>query len=119
MYPSAFLIHTATLQRTVYSDTEFDENGERKKTVTSTTVKCRFSRPVQKLQGNPLTITSTPQVTLPAGTEVSEGDTLVSTVQGFSGTFRIGLVKITYEAAMNVVSHITCEIAAAGATGGA
>lgn len=100
----------------------FDSNGELSKTDVTTTVSCRFVGPQESIRmggRNVPYIVSTPRVLLPAGTAVNEGDTLTSTVLGFAGTFRINSVKQTYEAAQAAVSHITCEIAAAGATGGA
>jgi hypothetical protein len=97
----------------------FDSNGELSYTDVTATVSCRFVGPTESFRGKPVYIVSTPRVLLPAGTAVNEGDTLTSTVLGFAGTFRINSVKQTYEAARAVVSHITCEIAAAGATGGA
>jgi len=97
----------------------FNSNGELALTDVTTTVACRFVGPQESFLGKPVVIVSTPRVLLPAGTAVNEGDTLTSTVLGFAGTFRINSVKHTYEAAQAVVSHISCEIAAAGATGGA
>jgi len=117
-YPSVFLIHTATLHHYTYTGA-VDSNNELVKTTTDTTVSCRFSSPTESFRGNPAFIASTPRVVLPTGTVVSEGDTITSTEDGFTGTFTIGPVKKTYEAAQKIVSHITCEIATAGATGGA
>jgi hypothetical protein len=97
----------------------FDSNGELSKTDVTATVSCRFVGPQTAFKGSPVIMVSTPRVLLPAGTAVNEGDTLTSTTLGFSGTFKINSVKQTYEAAQAVVSHISCEIAAAGATGGA
>jgi len=119
--PAVFLIHTATL---LHSAAEtVDAYGQLVPGIpTTTTVSCRFVGPQESMRvgnRNVPYIVSTPRVLLPAGTEVSEGDTITSTVLGFAGTFHINSVKQTYEAAQSVVSHITCEIAAAGATGGA
>jgi hypothetical protein len=100
----------------------FDTNGELAYTDVTATVSCRFVAPQESMRvggRNVPYIVSSPRVLLPAGTAVNEGDTLTSTVLGFAGTFRINSVKQTYEAAQAAVSHITCEIAAAGATGGA
>jgi len=99
----------------------FDSNGELMFTDVTATVACRFLSPAESFRSNKgsAMIVSTPRVLLPAGTAVNEGDTLTSTTLGFAGTFRINSVKQTYEAAQASVSHITCEIAAAGATGGA
>lgn len=100
----------------------FDSNGELAYTDVTATVSCRFLSPQESMRvagRNVPYIVSTPRVLLPAGTAVNEGDTLTSTTLGFAGTFRINSVKQTYEAAQASVSHITCEIAAAGATGGA
>jgi len=116
-YSATFLIHTATLHHSTYTGA-VDANQELVPTTTNTVVSCRFSNATEGFRGNPAFIASTPRVVLPAGTVVSEGDTITSTALGFAGTFRINAVKQVYEAAQAVVSHITCEIAAAGATGG-
>lgn len=100
---------------------KFDSNGELVFTDVTATVSCRFLSPQESMRmsgRNVPYIVSSPRVILPAGTAVSEGDTITSAELGFAGTFRINSVKQTYEAAMKAVSHITCEIAAAGATGG-
>jgi hypothetical protein len=116
-YPTVFLIHTATLHHYTYTGA-VNSNEERIPTTTDTTLSCRFSSAQESFRGNPAFMASTPRVVLPAGTVVSEGDTITSAMLGFDGTFRINSVKQVYEAAQAVVSHITCEIAAAGATGG-
>ena len=100
----------------------FDNNGQLMYTDVTATVACRFSNPQESMRigsRNVPYIVSSPTVVLPAGTSVSEGDTITSTETGFTGTFRINSVKQTYEAARAAVSHITCEIGAVGATGGA
>jgi hypothetical protein len=100
----------------------FDAYGNLSYTDVTATVACRFVGPQESFRSgarNIPYIVSTPRVLLPAGTAVAEGDTLTSTILGFAGTFRVNSVKQTYEAAQATVSHITCEIAAAGATGGA
>lgn len=100
----------------------FDGNGELMFTDVTATVACRFVGPQESMRSgnrNVPYIVSTPRVLLPAGTSVAEKDTITSTEIGFSGTFTVNSVKQTYEAAQKIVSHITCEIAAAGATGGA
>ena len=100
----------------------FDINGQLMYTDVTATVACRFSNPQESVRvgsRNVPYIVSSPTVVLPAGTSVAEGDTITSTETGFKGTFQINSVKQTYEAAQKVVSHITCEIATAGATGGA
>jgi len=115
VYPSSFLIHSATLTHTV--DAGAAATGEPLTAeATVMTVKCRFISPEESR--GPAYFSSSPKVILPAGTVVSEGDTLASTVLGFAGTFQIGPVKQIYEIAQNVVSHISCEITAAAATGG-
>jgi len=98
-----------------------DTNQELVKDESTSTVSCRFSSPQESMRigsRNVPYIVSSPHVVLPAGTLVSEGDTITSTETGFTGTFQINSVKQTYEAAQKIVSHITCEIATAGATGG-
>lgn len=100
---------------------KFNDYGELVYSDLNTTVSCRFVSPQESMRvgsRNVPYIVSSPRVLLPAGTTVSEGDTITSTELGFTGTFQINSVKQVYEAAMKVVSHITCEIAAAGATGG-
>jgi hypothetical protein len=100
----------------------FDINGELSYTILSSEVACRFSSPQESMRmgsRNMPYIVSTPSVTLPAGTDVSEHDTLTSTETGFKGTFTVNSISQIYEAATKTVSHIMCEIAAAGATGGA
>jgi hypothetical protein len=100
----------------------FDINGELAYTTLSSTVACRFSSPQESMRtGNRSTlyIVSTPSVVFASGTDVTEHDTLTSTETGFNGTFTINSVSQIYEAAVKTVSHIMCEIAAAGATGGA
>jgi hypothetical protein len=77
---------------------------------TITAVSCRFVSARETFRG--LSIFSTPRVLLPAGTVISEGDTLTSTETGFAETFRINSVNTVYEAAQKVVSHISCDIAA-------
>ncbi|MFA5269638.1 MAG: hypothetical protein WC379_16865 [Methanoregula sp.] len=96
----------------------FDINGQLMYTTIASTVSCRLATPQESFRGKPIVIVSTPSVTFAAGTDVSEGDTLTSTETGFTGTFRINSVSQIYEIAVKVVSHIMCEIAAAGATGG-
>jgi hypothetical protein len=101
---------------------KFDTNGELVYSDVATTISCRFVGPQESMRvgsRNVPYIVSTPRVLLPSGTAVSEGDTITSTETGFNGTFRVNSVKQTYEAAQKIVSHITCEIAAVGATGGA
>ena len=98
-----------------------DINEELVYTTLSSTVACRFNSPQESMRiGNRSApyIVSTPSVVLPSGTDVSEHDTLTSTEEGFKGTFTINSVSQIYEAAVKTVSHIMCEIAAAGATGG-
>lgn len=116
-------ISTPSWSATLVSQDEyFDINGNMVPDLTDTTVSCRFSNPRESMRiGNRSVpyIVSTPTIVLPAGTNVHESDTLTSTETGFTGTFTINSVKMTYEAATKTVSHITCEIAAAGATGGA
>jgi len=115
-------ISTATWSATLtMQDDYFDSNGLTVPDVTDATVSCRFSNPQEAMRVGSRSvpyIVSTPKVVLPAGTNVREGDTLTSTETGFTGTFTINAVKQTYEAATKTVSHITCDIAAAGATGG-
>lgn len=118
--PSALLIHSATLSHS--SAETVDSYGQPVPgTASTTTVSCRFVGPHESMRmgRNVPYLVSSPRVLLPAGTAVSEGDTLTSTVLGFAGTFRVNTIKQTYEAARAVVSHITCEIGEAGATGGA
>lgn len=120
VFPSVFLIHSATLHHSVLTGA-FDINGELVKTTTDTVISCRFSSPQESMRMGSRSvpyIVSTPSVVLPAGTDVSEHDTLTSTETGFTGTFTINSVSQIYEAAVKTVSHIMCEIAAAGATGG-
>jgi len=98
-----------------------DINEELVYTTLSSTVACRFNSSQESMRiGNRSApyIVSTPSVVLPSGTDVSEHDTLTSTEEGFKGTFTINSVSQIYEAAVKTVSHIMCEIAAAGATGG-
>ena len=90
----------------------FDTNGELAYTDVTATVSCRFIGPQKSFRGKPVYIVSTPRVLLPAGTAVSEGDTLTSTETGYAETFRINSVNISYEAAVKTVSHISCDIAA-------
>jgi hypothetical protein len=100
----------------------FDINEELAYTTLSSTVACRFSSPRESMRmGNRSTlyIVSTPSVVFASGTDVTEHDTLTSTETGFNGTFTINSISQIYEAAVKTVSHIMCEIAAAGATGGA
>jgi hypothetical protein len=77
---------------------------------TITSVSCRFVSAREIFRG--LTIVTTPRVLLPAGTVISEGDTLTSTEIGYAETFRINSVNVVYEAAVKTVSHISCDIAA-------
>jgi len=108
--PSAFLIHSATLVHTTVMGVDaYGQPGPT--TTTSTTVACRFVSPRETFSKG-LVIASTPRVLLPAGTAVSEGDTLTSTETGYAETFRINSVNISYEAAVKTVSHISCDIAA-------
>ena len=99
----------------------FDANEQLVYTTISSAVACRFNSPQESMRvgsRNVPYIVSTPSVVLPSGTDVSERDTLTSTEEGFKGTFTINSVSQIYEAAVKTVSHIMCEIAAAGATGG-
>lgn len=118
--PTVFLIHTATLEHS--TEEVIDDYGSPVPgTPIISTVSCRFVGPKESTGSggqNIAYIESKPRVLLPAGTAVSEGDTIISTELGFAGSFNINSVKQTYEAAQKIVSHITCEIAAAGATGG-
>ncbi len=117
------VISTATWSATLGTQSDhFDVNRELVKDPSTSTVSCRFVSPQESTRfGGKDTpyIASSPRVLFPAGTTISEGDTITSATLGFYGTFQINSVKQTYEAAQAVVSHITCEIAAAGATGGA
>jgi hypothetical protein len=118
--PTVFLIHTATLNHST-AEVIDDYGASVPGTPVVSTVSCRFVGPKESMRSggsNHLYIQSSPRVLLPAGTEVSEGDTIISTELGFTGSFQINSVKQTYEAAQSIVSHITCEIATAGATGG-
>ena len=108
--PTVFLIHSATLTHTTVMGVDaYGQPGAT--TTTSTTVACRFISPRETFRGG-VFIASTPRVLLPAGTAVSEGDTLTSIETGYAETFRINSVSMTYEAAVKTVSHISCEIAA-------
>ena len=98
-----------------------DINEELVYTDIALTVSCRFVGPQESMRvgsRNVPYIVSSPRVILPAGTSVAEGDTITSFTLGFIGTFQINSVKQVYEAAQSIVSHISCEIATAGATGG-
>jgi len=98
-----------------------DINEELVYTDITATVSCRFVGPQESMRvgsRNVPYIVSSPKVILPAGTSVAEGDTITSATLGFAGTFQINSVKQIYEAAQSIVSHISCEIATAGATGG-
>mgnify|MGYP001213517446 CR=1 FL=1 len=100
----------------------FDTNEQLVYSDISLTVSCRFVGPQETMRvgsRNVPYIVSSPRVILPAGTSVAECDTITSATLGFAGTFQINSVKQVYEAAQSVVSHISCEIATAGATGGA
>lgn len=116
-------LSTATWSATFSSQADAcNVNQELIPDTSSSTIACRFVGPQESMRvgsRNVPYIVSTPRVLMPAGTAVSEGDTITSTETGFSGTFTVNSVKQTYEAAQKIVSHITCEIAAAGATGGA
>jgi hypothetical protein len=87
-----------------------DSYGELSWLSVTSTPACRFISPREIFRG--MTIATTPRVLLPAGTTVTEGDTLTSTETGYSETYRINSVTVVYEAAIKTVSHITCEIAA-------
>ena len=100
----------------------FDANEQLVYTDISLTVACRFSAPQESMRiGNTSVpyIVSTSRVVFPPGTSVAEGDRITSTNIGFAGTYLVNSVKQVYEAAQNAISHITCEITAPGATGGA
>lgn len=119
--PTALLVHSATLVH--YSGDTVDSYGTPvPATPTSSTVSCRFVGPQESMRsagrGLPY-IASTTRVLLPPTTVVSEQDTITSTVDGFTGTYNVSSVKKIYEAAQTLVSHISCELAAVGATGGA
>jgi hypothetical protein len=94
-----------------------NSSGQLVYTTTDTTVSCRFGMQMEAQQGLPGMFVATPRVVLPAGTVVNEGDTIVSTVTGYYGSYRINSIKQVYEAAQNSVSHITCELVAITATG--
>lgn len=116
-------VSTATWSATLTSqDDAFNTNGELIPDNSDTVISCRFVGPQESMRvgsRNVPYIVSSPRVLIPAGTSVSEGDTITSAEAGFKGTFTINSVKQTYEAATKTISHITCEIATAGATGGA
>jgi hypothetical protein len=112
----------AAVANGVVSDRFNSTTGELVYTTLTSTVSCRFHTPQESMRMNSKSlpyIHSTPLVVLASGTNVREGDVLTSTETGFKGTFTVNSVSQIYEAAVKTVSHIMCEITAAGATGGA
>lgn len=95
----------------------FDQYGQTVYTDITTTTACRFSPQGTQIKGSPLQVTTVDRVVFPPTVSVVMGDTLVAAETGFTGTFNISKKpKPTYEAAMKVVSHWTCELAKAGAS---
>jgi len=113
VYPTVFLIHSATIQNLTR---ELNSSGEMIVSDTvETIVSCRFVAAKEVLQpgGSSLvgSIKSLPSIVLPPGTTISDLDKIVSTVDGFTGTYTAVGKKVIYEAAIEDISHITCNLA--------
>lgn len=84
--------------------------GDRQETSVSTTVSARFGEDTGTTQeGEPGSIvSSTTILMLPAGTDIDEDDTLVSTNTGYVGTYRVGKVVAVY--GPTALSHLVAEV---------
>jgi hypothetical protein len=111
--PTVFLIHSATIRHT--TGTTEDSYGNLIPTTSDTVVSCRFvaSKEVMSSGSSDLGyISSVPRILLPAGTTIEDEDKIISTVAGFAQTYTVTAKNIIYEAAVNQISHINCELAA-------
>ncbi|MDP2217397.1 MAG: putative minor capsid protein [Methanolobus sp.] len=57
-------------------------------------------------------VVSTPAVLLPAAVSISEGDTIVGEIAGFTKTYRVTAVKPIYWMLSNVIHHYECDLKA-------
>ena len=108
--PAVFLIHSATIQHTT-GFTE-DSYGNLIPTTEDTVVSCRLVAAKETKIINGQAIGSVPRILLPPDTTVSDDDKIISTVEGFDQTYNVTAKNVIYEAAINQISHISCELAA-------
>jgi hypothetical protein len=93
----------------------FDIFGQLIYTDINVTTACRFSPQGTQIKGSPLQVTTVDMVVFPGTVSVEMGDKVTAAQTGFTGDYTISKKpKPTYEAAMPVVSHWTCELAKAG-----
>jgi hypothetical protein len=112
-YPIVFFIHSATIRHATGATTE-DQWGNVAPVTADTTTVCRFSKQDEQFEiaGQSAYLTTVPKIALPPATTISENDQIISTVQGYSDTFRVNEVRVVYEGSREVISHITCKLAA-------
>ena len=108
--PTVFLIHTATVRHT--TGTTEDSYGNLIPTTSDTVTLCRFVSAKETIILNGDVVASLPRILLPSDTTITDGDQIISTVEGFAHTYDVKTKKVVYEAAINQVSHISCELAA-------
>ena len=113
VYPIVFFIHSATIRHATGATTE-DQWGNVVPVTVDTVSVCRFSKQDEQLEiaGQSAYFTTVPKIALPPATTISENDQIISTVQGYSDTFRVNEVRVVYEGSREVISHITCKLAA-------
>lgn len=113
VYPSVFFIHSATIRHaTGYIE---DPYGNRVPTTTDTVVSCRFvgADETNQVGGTVIgVIESIPRAVFPPGTVIEDNDKVISTVDGFVGTYNVMPRKVIYEAVVEQVSHIICGLTA-------
>lgn len=111
--PTVFLIHSVTVRHT--TGTTEDNYGNLVPTTTDTVVPCRFVAAKEMMSKGGIDlgyITSVPRILLPKDTTIEDEDKIISTVEGFAQTYNVTAKNVVYEAAINQVSHINCELAA-------
>ena len=111
------VISTATWSGTFGSIAEhFNSNGELVPDVSSTTMKCRFSPQGTVIKGNPPMVSTVDRVVLPNTAIVAMEDTITITTKASTATYNVCKKPVpTAEAAIDAISHWTCELAKAGA----
>jgi hypothetical protein len=108
--PTVFLIHSATIRHT--TGTTEDSYGNLIPTTTDTAALCRFVSAKETTIINGDVVASLPRILLPKDTVIEDEDQIISTEEGFANTYDVKTKKVVYEAAINQISHISCELAA-------
>ena len=112
-YPIVFFIHSATIRHATGATT-VDQWGNVVPVTADTVSVCRFSKQEEQLEiaGQSAYFTTVPKIALPPTTTIAKYDHVISTVQGYSDTFIVNEVRVVYEGSREIISHITCKLAA-------